>query len=73
MERIRSLDRVVLKPDIADDEAYDIIIGCIKSYKCALKLVLYLQYKVNVISDYARVFVSQNLLYFIWNISIIFP
>ncbi|XP_026824153.1 odorant receptor 13a-like [Ooceraea biroi] len=42
MERIRSLDCVqaeaqwMLKPNVADDEAYHIIIGCIKSYKNAL-------------------------------------
>ncbi|XP_011349018.2 odorant receptor 13a isoform X3 [Ooceraea biroi] len=43
MERIRSLDCVqveaqwMLKPNVANDEAYHIIIGCIKSYKDALK------------------------------------
>ncbi|XP_026824150.1 uncharacterized protein LOC105286075 isoform X5 [Ooceraea biroi] len=42
MERIRSLDCVqveaqwMLKPNVANDEAYHIIIGCIKSYKDAL-------------------------------------
>ncbi|EZA47890.1 hypothetical protein X777_15213 [Ooceraea biroi] len=42
MERIRSLEcaqaeaQWMLKPNIADDEAYHIIIGCIKSYKNAL-------------------------------------
>ncbi|KAH0946145.1 hypothetical protein HN011_000946 [Eciton burchellii] len=36
MERIRVLDCVMLKPNIADDEAYNIIIGCIKLYKYAL-------------------------------------
>ncbi|CAL1677733.1 unnamed protein product [Lasius platythorax] len=33
---IRDSDIVMLKPDIADDEAYHIIIRCIKSYKRAL-------------------------------------
>jgi hypothetical protein len=51
MERIRVLDCVMLKPNIADDEAYNIIIGCIKLYKYALKLVLYFKYKVSVISQ----------------------
>lgn len=36
---IRDSDIVMLEPDIADDEAYHIIIRCIKSYKRALKLV----------------------------------
>ena len=40
MERIRGSDFVAVEPNIADDEAYHIIIGCIKSYKRVLTLVL---------------------------------
>ncbi|XP_072757398.1 odorant receptor 9a-like isoform X4 [Anoplolepis gracilipes] len=37
MKRIQGSDLVIVEPNIADDEAYRIIIGCIKSYKHALK------------------------------------
>ncbi|XP_072757402.1 odorant receptor 9a-like isoform X2 [Anoplolepis gracilipes] len=37
MNRIQGSDLAIVKPNIADDEAYHIIIGCIKSYKHALK------------------------------------
>ncbi|XP_025262533.1 uncharacterized protein LOC109609791, partial [Camponotus floridanus] len=37
INRIRSSDFVILKPNIEDDEAYHVIIDCIKSYKHALK------------------------------------
>jgi hypothetical protein len=39
MEHIRPLDCVVLRPNSADDKAYRIIVGCIKTYIRALKLV----------------------------------
>ncbi|KAM0732224.1 Odorant receptor 9a [Formica fusca] len=37
MESIRGSSLVVVEPNIANDEAYHVIIGCIKSYKHALK------------------------------------
>ncbi|GAB1867898.1 Odorant receptor [Camponotus japonicus] len=37
INRIRGSDFVILKPNIVDDEAYHVIIDCIKSYKHALK------------------------------------
>ncbi|XP_050445521.1 odorant receptor 9a-like [Cataglyphis hispanica] len=37
IERIQGTDFVIVEPNIADDEAYHVIIGCIKSYKHALK------------------------------------
>ncbi|KYM79317.1 Odorant receptor Or2 [Atta colombica] len=40
IERIRSSDFVLLESNIKDDEVYRDIIGCIKSYQHALKLVL---------------------------------
>lgn len=38
MERIRGSDIVMVESNIKDDEAYHIIIDCIKSYKHILKL-----------------------------------
>jgi hypothetical protein len=38
MEHIRALDCVV-RPNVADDGAYRIIVGCIKTYIRTLKLV----------------------------------
>lgn len=37
MERIRG-SNIVVESNIADDEAYHVIIDCIKSYKHVLKL-----------------------------------
>ncbi|XP_029675190.1 odorant receptor 9a-like [Formica exsecta] len=37
MESIRGSSLVVVEPNIANDEAYHVIIGCIKTYKHALK------------------------------------
>ncbi|XP_072757407.1 odorant receptor 9a-like [Anoplolepis gracilipes] len=37
IQHIRGSDFVMLKPNIADDEAYHLIVDCVKSYKCALK------------------------------------
>ncbi|XP_029663210.1 odorant receptor 9a-like [Formica exsecta] len=37
IERIQGTDFVIVEPNIADDEAYHVIISCIKSYKHALK------------------------------------
>lgn len=38
MRRIRSSDFAMAEPNRADDEAYHVIIDCIKSYRRALKL-----------------------------------
>ncbi|KAH0946174.1 hypothetical protein HN011_007049 [Eciton burchellii] len=37
MEHIRAMDCVVFRPNVADDEAYGVIVGCIKTYIRALK------------------------------------
>ncbi|XP_072757403.1 odorant receptor 9a-like [Anoplolepis gracilipes] len=37
MKRIQGSDLVMIEPNLADDEAYHIIIDCIKSYKYTLK------------------------------------
>jgi len=39
MKRIQAMDCMVSTPNVADDEAYRIIVGCIKTYIRALKLV----------------------------------
>jgi len=45
MEHIRALDCVLLRPKVADDEGYRIIVGCIKTYIRVLKLVfIYMRY-----------------------------
>ncbi|EFN71665.1 hypothetical protein EAG_01251 [Camponotus floridanus] len=40
VKRIQGSDFVIDEPNIMDDEAYHVIISCIKSYEYALKLVL---------------------------------
>ncbi|CAL1677728.1 unnamed protein product [Lasius platythorax] len=37
MERLQGSDFMTVEPNISDDEAYHVIIGCIKSYKRVLK------------------------------------
>lgn len=49
MQRIRGSDFVMAEPDVADDEAYHVIIDCIKSYKHALKLGDIFKHRDNVI------------------------
>ncbi|KMQ89672.1 odorant receptor 13a-like protein [Lasius niger] len=48
MERLQGSDFMTVEPNIADDEAYHIIIGCIKSYKRVLKLVLVTSLNVEI-------------------------
>jgi hypothetical protein len=46
MERIQAVDCVILKSNVVDDELYRIIVGCIKTYVHALKLVSLYMYDV---------------------------
>jgi len=57
MERIQSLDHVILRPNVANDEAYHIIVRCIKIYVRALKLVSsYIQSDPWEIAEFRRLF-----------------
>lgn len=48
MESIQGSSLVMIEPSITDDETYHVIIGCIKSYKYALKLVLLISLNVEI-------------------------